>query len=245
MRTLISVLVFFLFASSMIFLPGAAHLPVNAASLQGDDKLVYADFEKTENNRPVSARGGWIGLQGNQENPGTPAKFKGMQAINDAPELVHLKADDPNKVAMFNYELPSPNNYAAVTLSIHGLPDKDGKPVPDDVSGFNNISFQIYTKGTPGPTGVQAMRVELISHGQGVSLQYGFPQKNFKLSPAGFNTYKVALKTLSQPPWVQTRVDLKEVLKKLTEVQISVYCEGGCSPINGTVVVDNVEFTKN
>ena len=125
------------------------------------------------------------------------------------------------------------------------MPDKDGKAVPDDVSGFANISLQVYAKGIPGPTGIQALRVELISRGQGISLAYGFPQKNFKLSASGFNTYKIPLKSLAQPQWVQTRVDTKEVLKKLTEVQISAYCDGGCSPINGTLVIDNVIFTKN
>src|SRR5438105_3634162 len=80
------------------FAPSAANVAPQASG-----QLVYADFEKMQNGRPVSARGGWIQLQNNQENPGTPAKFKGMQGANDAPELVHLKADDPNKAAMFSY----------------------------------------------------------------------------------------------------------------------------------------------
>ena len=245
MKTLISIFVFFLLFLATICIPSVSPSPVNAAALQGDDKLVYADFEKLENNRPVSAHGGWIGLSNNQENPGNPAKFKGMQGANDAPELVHMKADDPNKVAMFTYELLGPNNYATVTLSIHGKPDKDGKPAADDVSAFSNISLQVYAKGVPGPTGVTALRVELVSHGQGISAQWGFPQKNFKLSAAGFNTYKIPLKSLAQPPYAPDKVDAKEVLKKLTEVQISVFCGGGCSPINGTLVVDNVVFTKD
>jgi len=245
MKTLTSTFAVFVLALLATFFPGTAHSSAGAAAMQGSDKLVYADFEKMQDNRPVSTRGGWIQLQNNQENPGTQAKFKGMPGVNDAPELVHLKADDPNKVAMFTYELPSPNNYAQVTLSIHGLPDKDGKPVADDVSGFNNISFQVYAKGVPAPTGVQAMRVELVSHGQGINLQWGFPQRNFKLSPTGFNTYKIALKTLNQPQYAPDKVDAKEVLKKLTQVDITVYCEGGCSPINGTVVIDNVIFTKD
>jgi hypothetical protein len=245
MKTLTSIFAFFVLALSAIFFPTAAHSSANVAATQASGQLVYADFEKMQDNRPVSARGGRIQLQNNQENPGTQAKFTGMKGTNNAPELVHLKPDDPNKAAMFTYELPSPNQYASVTLSIHGLPDKDGKLVPDDVSAFSNISLQVYAKGVPGPTGVQAMRVELISHGQGINLQWGFPQKNFKLSAAGFNTYKIPLKTLSQPRYAPDRVDAKEVLKKLTEVQISVYCEGGCSPINGTVVIDNVIFSNN
>ncbi|SRR5258708_32310278 len=244
MKTVTLIFAFFVLALTAIYFPGAARPSANVAAPQASGQLVYADFEAMKDGRPVSARGGWIQLQNNQENPGTQAKFTGMKGANNAPELVHLKADDPNKAAMFSYELPSPNNYATVTLSIHGLPDKDGKPVPDDVSGFINISLQVYAKGVPGPTGVPAMRVELISHGQGLNLQWGFPQKNFKLSAAGFNTYKIPLKSLAQPQYAPNRVDAKEVLKKLTEVQISVYCEGGCTPINGTVVIDNVIFTN-
>jgi hypothetical protein len=210
------------------------------AIAQSGDRLVYADFETVKDKRPVSARGGYVQIFAGSET--TPPKFTGMPDNNDAPELVRLKADDPNRAATFGYLLPSPNNYASVTLDIHGLPDQDGKPVAEDVSRFKNLMFQIYAKGTPPPTGVNYMRVELTSKGQGLNLDYGFPQTTFKLSPTGFNTYKIPLKSLDQPSWVQIRVDLKEVLRKLTSVQISVYCNQ-CSPINGTVVIDNVIFT--
>jgi hypothetical protein len=191
----------------------------------------------------VSSRGGYIQLFAGSENVANPAKFTGMPGNNSAPELVRLKADDPNKAAMFGYVLSSPNAYANVTLEVHGLPDKDGKTVAEDLSAYKNLTFQIYARGTPAPTGVQWMRVELTSHGQGINLQYGFPQASFKLGATGFNTYKIPLKTLAQPTWVQDRVDIKEVLKKLTSIQISVYCEQ-CTPTNGTVVIDNIIFTN-
>jgi hypothetical protein len=210
---------------------------------QSEAKLVYADFDTLKDNRPVSTRGGYVQIFAGSENPTNPAKFTGMPGANDAPELVRLKPDDPNKAATFSYVLSSPNNYASVTLDIHGLPDKDGKPVAEDVSGYKNLTFQIYAKGAPPPTGVQNMRVELTSRGQGIKLQYGFPQMAFRLSPTGFNTYKIPLKSLSQPRWVEDRLDPKDVLKKLTSVQISVYCDN-CTPINGTVVIDNVIFTN-
>ena len=210
---------------------------------QSADKLIYADFDTVKDNRPVSARGGYLQIFGGSENPGNPPKFTGMPGANDAPELVRLKADDPNKAATFSYTLSSPNNYASVTLDIHGLPDKDGKPVAEDVSGYKNLTFQIYAKGSPPPTGVQNMRVELTSHGQGINLQYGFPQATFRLSPTGFNTYKIPLKSLAQPSWVQDHVDTKEVLRKLTSAQFSVYCDQ-CTPITGTLVIDNVIFTN-
>lgn len=235
----------FLTLGLTIFFPGVTIKPAGASAVQAADKLVYADFDEMKDGRPVSARGGWVSLQANQEKPANPAKFTGIPGTNDAPELVRLKADDPNKAATFSYTLSSPNNYASVTLSVHGLPDKDGKSVADDVSGYKNVSFQIYAKGTPAPTGVQAMRVELISHGQGITLQWGFPQAGFKLNPSGFNTYKIPLKSLAQPQYAPDRVDAKEVLRKLTEVQISVYCDSGCAPITGQVVIDNIVFSNN
>src|SRR5438128_11668138 len=121
MNTLISVFAFFVLAFSAIFFPEAAHSSASAVAPQASGQLVYADFEKMGNNRPVSARGGYVQLQGNQQNPGTLAKFKGIEGVN-APELVHLKAGDPNKAAMFSYELPAANQYASVTLEIQGLP---------------------------------------------------------------------------------------------------------------------------
>jgi hypothetical protein len=242
MKALTSALAFLVLALSAIFFPDAAPFSGNVEASQASDQLVYADFEKMQNNRPVSARGGYVQLLGGQQNPGTPAKFKGIEGIN-APELVHLKSGDPNKAAMFSYELPASNQYANVTLEIQGLPGKDGKQVAEDVTGYKFLTLQVYAKGSPGPTGVTAMRVELTSHDHGVKLQYGFPQTTFKLNPAGFNTYKVVLKALAQPSWVQDRVDTKDVLKNLTSVNISVFCDQ-CSPINGTVVIDNVMFTN-
>jgi hypothetical protein len=242
MKTLTSLFAFFVLAFSSTFFPEPGHSSASAAAPQEAGQLVYADFEKMENNRPVSARGGYVMLYGGQQNPGTLAKFKGIEGVN-APELVHLKAGDPNKAAMFSYELPAANQYANVTLEIQGLPSKDGKQVGEDVSGYKFLTLQVYAKGTPGPTGVPRIRVEFTSHDQGIKLQYGFPQATVQLSPAGFNTYKVALKSIAQPQWVQTRVDTKDVLKKLTAVAISVFCDQ-CSPTNGTVVVDNVTFTN-
>jgi hypothetical protein len=243
MRKVTSLFAFCALALLTVGFTVGAHKSSKAIA-QSDDKLVYADFDTVKDKRPVSTRGGYVQIFAGAENPGNPAKFTGMPGVNDAPELVRLKADDPNKAATFSYILSSPNNYASVTLDIHGLPDRDGKPVAEDVSRYKNLTLQIYAKGTPPPTGVQYMRVELTSHGQGINLQYGFPQVSFKLSPTGFNTYKIPLKSLAQPSWVQDHVDTKEVLRKLTSVQISVYCDGGCTPINGTVVIDNVIFTN-
>jgi hypothetical protein len=165
-----------------------------------------------------------------------PHEWAWANASPPAPELVRLKQDDPNKAAAFDYELYSPNQYAGVGLEVHGQPDKDGKPVADDLSGYKYISMQVYA------TGVPRLRVELISRGQGMNMSSGFPQAAFKLK-TGFNTYKIPLNSFAQPSWVETKVGTKDVLKKLTAVSLTAYCES-CTPVHGTVVVDNIIFEK-
>jgi hypothetical protein len=208
-------------------------------SLQGEspapDKFVYADFEKVENGRPVSSGGGLVQIFSAQES--TKVGFKGAgDASPAAPELVRLKDADQNHLAAFDYSLIGPNQWANVTLEIQGHPSKDGQTVADDVSMHKNLSIQLYA------TGVDSLRIEFISHGQGIKLDAGFPQMAVKLKP-GLNTYLIPLKSLSQPTWVETKVDTKLILKKLTAVSISAYCNQ-CAPQQGTVLVDNLVFQK-
>jgi hypothetical protein len=199
------------------------------------DKLVYADFEKMENGRPVSNGGGLVQIFTAQES--TPPQFKGMaNASPGAPEIVVPKGNEKNHVGMFEYSLTGPNQWANVTLEIQGHPLKDGKPVADDMSGYKSLSLQLYATGTDD------LRIEFISHGQGINLNAGFPQMEFRIKP-GLNTYMVPLKSLSQPSWVQEKIDTKDVLKKLTAISISVYCNQ-CTPQHGTVAVDNLVFQK-
>jgi len=204
-------------------------------SQEGGDKFVYADFEKIENGRPVSSNGGLVQIYTAQES--VPVKFKGLaNASPGAPELIVLKDAPQNHLASFEYNLVGPNQWANVTLEVQGRPMKDGKPVADDVSGYKQMALQLYA------TGVDSLRVEFISHGQGINLTAGFPQLPIRLK-SGLNTYVIPLKGLSQPSWVQERVDSREVLKKLTAISISAYCEQ-CTPKNGMVLVDNIVFQK-
>jgi hypothetical protein len=68
----------------------------------------------------------------------------------------------------------------------------------------------------------------------------GYPQMSSKVSQ-GFNTYRVPLKSLKQPSSADTKVDSKEVLKKLTSINLVASCNQ-CTPIKGTVVLDNLIF---
>jgi hypothetical protein len=206
-----------------------------APTQTNDDKLVYADFERVENGRVVSNNGGMIQIYEGHES--TPVKFKGMANVSPgAPELVRAKGDDKNHFASFDYTLFGPNQWANVTLEIQGRPAKNGQPVPDDVTGYKNLSLQLFA------TGVDYIRVEFMSRGQGIKLDGGFPQLVIRLKP-GLNTYLIPIKNLQQPAWQQERVSTKDVLKGLTAVTISAYCEQ-CTPKNGTVAVDNMVFQK-
>jgi len=211
-----------------------ALLALSSLSQEGGDKLVYADFEKMENGRPISNNGGFVQIYTGQES--TPVTFKGLANANPgAPELIVLKDAPANHLASFEYSLVGPNQWANVTMEVQGHPMKDGKPVADDVSGYKQLAMQLYA------TGVDSLRVEFISHGQGVNLNAGFPQMPLHLK-TGLNTYVIPLKSLTQPSWAD-KVDTKEVLKKLTAISISAYCNQ-CTPQHGMVLVDNVVFQK-
>ena len=211
-----------------------ALLALSTLSQEGGDKLVYADFEKMENGRPVSSNGGLVQIYTGQES--TPVKFKGLASASPgAPELIVLKDAPQNHLASFEYNLVGPNQWANVTLDVQGRPTKDGKPVADDVSGYKQMALQLYA------TGVDSLRVEFVSHGQGINITSGFPQLPIRLK-TGLNTYVIPLKGLSQPSWAE-RVDPKEVLKKLTAISVSAYCNQ-CTPQNGMVLVDNIVFQK-
>lgn len=212
-----------------------ALLSLSSLSQTNGDKFVYADFEKMENGRPVSSNGGFVQIYTAQES--TPVKFKGLANANPgAPELIVLKDAPGNHLATFEYSLFGPNQWANVTMEVQGHPMQDGKQLADDVSGYKQLALQLYA------TGVDTLRVEFISHGQGINITAGFPQLPIRIK-TGLNTYVIPLKGLTQPSWVQDRVETKDVLKKLTAISISAYCEQ-CTPKNGMVLVDNVVFQK-
>jgi hypothetical protein len=203
-----------------------------------EDRLVYADFEKIDNNRPVSNQGGLIQLFGVQESEAHKSTFKGLEGANPpAPELVRIKKDDSNRAAKFDYTLLGPQGYASVILEIHGHPDAGGKPVADDVSAYKSLLMDVYA------TGISAMRIELISHGFGIELQAGYPQLTFKVQP-GMHTYKAALKAFEQPQWQDLHVDSQKLLKNLTSVNLAAFCDQCEINKMGIVVVDNVAFEK-
>jgi hypothetical protein len=204
-----------------------------------DDKLVYADFETEADGRPVSSRGGPIQLTSYQENTVGKSRFKGKEGTDPpSPSLVRTSKEDQNRAIAFEYELFAPNQWAGVSVEIQGQAAQDGKPVADDVSGYKNLVVQVYA------TELQPVRIEFISRGMGIDMppDTPYPQFTFK-AKQGFATYKVPLGSIVQPSWVEVRVSPKDVLKKLTAVTITAYCDQ-CRPVKGTLLVDNLVFEK-
>lgn len=207
-------------------------------SVTDSKTLVYADFEKIENNRPVSARGGLIQMYAYEESAIHKSTFKGLEGADPpAPELVHVKKDDPNHAMKFEFALRAPNQWAGVTVEIHGQPDADGRYAPDDVSGFKSLSMQVYA------TGIDILRLEAISKGKGKDMGTVHPQKTFKVRP-GFNTYQVPLSGFTQPEWANVRVDPKDVLKVLTSINLTAFCDQCEFSKEGMVIIDNMVFEK-
>jgi hypothetical protein len=205
------------------------------ATESDSSKFVYADFQNLQNGRPVSKRGGAARLSRYSENPANPPKYRGMEGVEPpTPAAARVTAED--FAAAFEYELRIPNQWEGVSLEVFGEPEKDGKLVADDVSGYKFITMRLFAKGP------QSIRIELITRGHGYSLDGGYPNASFRVSP-GFNTYKLKLDSFSQPEWAP-HLDLKkDVLQKLTSVTVGVFCDK-CKLESGTVVVDNIAFEK-
>jgi len=213
---------------------------VAVVSLHGtaDDKLVYADFEKVENGRPVSSRGGLIQLFAWEQDHTRKSTFKGAEGLDPpGPELVHIKPGDPNHAAKFEFSLLAPNEWSGVALEIHGLPDADGKPQTDDVSGYKYLSLQVYA------TGIRILRLETRTNESGKDTRSVYPLMTFEVKP-GFNTYRVPLAGFTQPQWADVRVDPKDVFKRLTSIALTAFCDQCEQGKQGMVIVDNVEFQK-
>ena len=226
----------FLTATLLPFLV-PSHAAQNPSKLDAsnDSKLIYADFQNVQNGRPVSKRGGQTRLNRYSQNSANPPQFRGMENA-DPPAPALARVTDEDRAAAFDYEMRIPNEWQGVSMEVFGQPEKDGKLVADDVSEYKYITFRLFAKGP------RMIRVELVTRGQGANLDGGYPLADIRVQE-GFNTYKLKLDSFNQPEWA-TRLDLKrDVLKKLTSVQIGVTCEK-CRIENGTVVVDNIAFEK-
>ena len=119
-----------------------AGLPVH---LHAADKLVYADFELPLDQRPISTRGGLIQLFGFQESQGHPMQFKGMDGQTPPAPAIKMTAKDGFEQGdCVRVRARRTQSVGGVSVEIHGLPDKDGKPQFDDVSTYKFLDLQIF-----------------------------------------------------------------------------------------------------
>src|SRR5260370_37608230 len=106
-------------------------------------KLVYADFQNVQSGRPISKHGGAVRLNVYSQNSANPPQFRGLENANPpAPAFARVTAEDV--AAAFDYELRIPNEWEGVNMEVFGEPEKDGKLVPDDVSGYKFISLLVF-----------------------------------------------------------------------------------------------------
>jgi hypothetical protein len=215
-----------------------AAVPLGLRAAADDKQLVYADFEKVENGRPVSSRGGLVQLYAYEEDHVHKSTFKGADGVDPpAPELVHIKAGDPNHAAKFDYSLLAPNQWSGVAIEIHGRPDADGAPQTDDVSGYKFLSLQVYA------TGIRILRLETRTNESGKDTRSVYPLMTFEVK-SGMNTYRVPLSGFTQPAWADVRVDPKDVFRKLTSISLTAFCDQCEQNKQGMIIVDNVVFEK-
>lgn len=226
----------FLAALMLVVVAGSIFAQDASKPAESDaSKLVYADFQNLQNGRPVSKRGGMTRLNRYSQNEANPPQFRGLEkAEPPAPALARVTADDA--AAAFDYELRIPNEWEGVNMEVFGQPEKDGKLVADDVSGYKFITLRVFAKGA------QYIRLELITRGHGTNLESGYPMASFRVSP-GFITYKLKLDSFNQPQLAMPLDFKQDVLKKLTSVTVGVHCDK-CIMEKGTVVIDNIAFEK-
>src|SRR5262245_43197550 len=72
-----------------------------------DEKLVYADFQKLENGRLVSSRGGRTQLNRWAQNMGAAPKMVGLENV-DPPGPAPTRVTDQDTAAAFQYEMRMP-----------------------------------------------------------------------------------------------------------------------------------------
>ena len=105
------------------------------------------------------------------------------------------------------------------------------------MSGYKYLSLQIYA------TGIRILRLETRTNESGKDTRGESPLYTLEVKD-GLNTYRVPLSGFTQPPWVNVRVDPKDVVKKLTSIALTAFCDQCEQSKQGIIVVDNVVFEK-
>src|SRR6185503_2309954 len=140
-------IVFFCQAALVILMvTGSVFAQDSKSADSNGSKLMYADFQNPQNGRPVSKRGGRTQLNRYSENPANPPGFRGLEKA-DPPAPAAARVTENDIAAAFDYELRIPNQWEGVNIEVFGQPEKEGKLVADDVSGYKYITLRVFAKG--------------------------------------------------------------------------------------------------
>jgi archaellum component FlaG (FlaF/FlaG flagellin family) len=195
--------------------------------------MVYADFERLQGIRPVSAQGGRATISSFQQNPAAPTALR--DASDGDPALLLDAEGTFSQRAFFDYETRAPNQWAGASLDIKALPEQGSRQRPMDVSGYDTLTVQL------SATGTKKLQIELRSRDNGLQIDYGsYPQVEIAVSETP-RTYRIALSSFVTPTWVKSPLNTKEVLKRLTEISVKVLT---ATPAKGRVTVDNLVFER-
>ncbi len=196
-------------------------------------RMVFADFERLQDVRPVSTKGGSATVSSFEQNPA--ARTTLPDATSGGPALLLDAEGALTQRAFFDYETRAPNQWAGASLDISALPQAGGRQRAMDASGYDALTLDL------AATGTKTLVIELRSRDNGLQSEYGaYPQVQIAVNDT-LKTYRIPLSSFRAPSWVKSPLNVKNVLKRLTEISIKVMTS---APAKGRVTVDNLTFER-
>ena len=216
--------------------PTVSRPPVASTAVKPavSSRMVYADFERQQDLKPIGNLGGSTMISSFEQNPaartllleGTPG---GSALLLDAEGALSQRV-------FLDYQTFAPNEWAGASLDISALPAKNGRKQALDVSAYDTVTMELSV------TGAQKLLVELRSMENGLTSGYGeYPQVELAVGSTP-KTYRIALSALRPPSWAKLPLNIKDVLKRLTEISIKVVTS---SALRGRLTVDNIVFERS
>lgn len=211
--------------------PAAATSPVKPAVAA---RMVYADFERQQGLKPIGNLGGSTIISSFEQNP--TARTVLPEGISGGPALLLDAEGALSQRAFLNYQTFAPNDWAGASLDINALPAKNGRKQALDVSAYDTVTMEL------SATGARTLQIEFRSMENGLVSAYGeYPQAELTVG-ATPQKYRIALATLRPPSWAKSPLNIKDVLRRLTEISIKVVTK---LPAQGRVTVDNIVFERS
>lgn len=213
---------------SIIFL-----LFISVAAQDAGNKLLYANFEKLDKEKHlISARDGKVMFESNSQVASNKPRI--------TPRLLGAEGTLSQRIG-FEFEITKPNDWANVLMKVVGLKDKgrltdEARTLlvkADDLTAYHFLTLEI------GAAGVNQVRIELQSEGNGIDVAWYHPTKYLDITNQ-MKPYKIPLTDFKQNDGAPKKIKIEDFLKKVTAITIGVMQ----TPSKGFVVVDNIAFEK-